>query len=50
VVVGEIDWFPSFGEGDAEEALKNCFASLEVEMNYVFETMEDSASKILPAL
>jgi len=32
----EIDWFPSFGEGDAEEALKNCFATLEVEMNNVF--------------
>lgn len=50
VGLDEIDWFPSFGEGDAEEALKNCFTSLEAEMNYIFETMEDSANKLLPTL
>jgi hypothetical protein len=46
----EIDWFPSMGEGDAEEELKTAFKALEAEMATVFEALEDSVGKIKPTV
>ena len=46
----EIDWFPSLGEGDAEEELKTAFRKLEAEMDTVFGILEDSTGKIQPTI